>query len=119
MREKMLSKLSLAFVVAAFSIVPAKADQFMTTKELVAYCNDLDSDLRFGSCIGYLQGVADLLGTVRASRNVSDCVPVGVTAGTLKNIFLNFAALNPQYENYSASVPAIASFAKAFCEDKK
>ena len=115
----MLSKLSLAFVVAAFSIVPAKADQFMTTKELVAFCNDRDSDLRFGSCIGYLQGVADLLGTVRTSRNVSDCVPVGVTAGTLKNIFLNFVALNPQYENYSASVPTIASFAKAFCEDKK
>lgn len=115
----MFNKLSLAVVIAAFSIVPAKADQFMTTTELVSFCNDTDNNIKFGSCIGYLQGVADLLGTVRTSRNVSDCVPVGVTAGTLKNVFLNFVALNPQYEKYSASVPVVASFAKAFCEDRK
>lgn len=115
----MLNKFLLVFVVAAFSIATAKADQFMTTKELVSFCNDNDDNIKFGSCIGYLQGVADLLGTVRTSRNVSDCVPVGVTAGTLKNVFLNFVALNPQYENYSASVPVIASYAKAFCEDRK
>lgn len=121
------------FLASAISIwaMHTSADSFfLTGNELQRHCKMGETDgatsfIPFGTCIGYLQGVADTIESHHASNLTGGysaihftyrdvCVPPGVEAGQIKRVWMNWADKNPEKLHNTASSLVMSAFAEAW-----
>jgi hypothetical protein len=87
-------------------------DSFWTFCDAKAMCQALGKPvidqlrgyygLALSLCLGDLKGFTDIFGTFRDAKGLSPCVPVGVTAGQLKDVVVNALMAHPADRNMNA-----------------
>ena len=99
---KALTKIWLSLLVVLALTGQAHAD-YLDTKGLIAMCSSKQESLA-GSCIGYIQGVADTLDLSRISRKLPQCVPDSITTEQLYGFFAAYVKKHPGDSSAPATV---------------
>jgi hypothetical protein len=87
-------------IYAAFLINTADAAQYMNGDDLLRNCDG--NGIRYGLCLGYVEGVVDDADMVRLKSGRPECVPPGVEAGQLVDIVVNYLRENPARRKVAA-----------------
>lgn len=114
-----LMAVALSFILAT----PAHAT-FMDGNKLLNECTATKDETTYfqsqARCNGYIISNVDtitLLKTVGMTK-AKYCVPNGVTAGQLVDIFIQYSNKHPENRHYDASIILIFAFREAFpCSD--
>jgi Rap1a immunity proteins len=107
---KALRKIWLS-VLAAFALTGQAHADYLDTKGLISMCNSKQPNLA-GSCIGYIQGVADTVDLSRISRHLPQCVPDSITTSQLFGFFASYVKKHPQ----DLSAPATVTISLALLD---
>jgi hypothetical protein len=99
---KTLKKIWLPFLGVLALTAHAHAG-YLDTKGLIAMCGSKEDNLA-GSCIGYIQGVADTLDLSRISRKLPQCVPDSITISQLYGFFTSYVKKHPEDSSTPAAV---------------
>jgi hypothetical protein len=110
-------KIAIPFIIASL-IIPASTPSyaaFVTGNKLYSDCME-ESPL---FCLGYIDGVSDALDMAREGNSRAQCVPVGVTAGQVKDVVVRYLYAHPESRNLEGGYLVVAAIGGAWnCKDK-
>jgi hypothetical protein len=90
--------------------------QWMTGNELFDKCSQPPNGSGlYSQCIGYVEGVVDVLNLHRTMDGYSNCIPVNVQASQLRDVAMNYLREHPQDRHLGAAMLTITAFAQAWC----
>jgi hypothetical protein len=107
---KALRKFYPVLLVALALTRHAYADH-LDTKGLMAMCNSKQDNL-VGSCIGYIDGVAETMALSQIVRNLPQCVPDSATTAQLYGSVASYMQKHPD----NSSAPAVVTVSLALSE---
>ena len=107
--------LRLSLVLMLFMGSPARAgESFFTGNTLLSLCNDNGSDVNWGRCSGYVEGISD---SFSGGGNISGwkaCLSGNITSDQIRDIVVRFLVNHPEKRHYAASGLVAAALEEAF-----
>jgi Ssp1 endopeptidase immunity protein Rap1a len=100
----------------AFACVPAAAQEgagFFTGNDLWSHCPD-KSAFSSGICLGFVAGIADVMGTGSAILGSKACIPEHGTAAQARDVVKRFLEQHPERRLYFATGLVADALADAF-----
>lgn len=112
-------KTAIPFLVLGLTIPAATPSyaNFLTGNDLYEKCNG--GNIEQMVCMGYIEGVSDSLDLARANNSRQQCVAVGVTAGQIKDVVVQYLAIHPEKRDWDAGILVISALGNAWgCKEK-
>jgi hypothetical protein len=95
---------------------PAAAQEpvaFYTGNELWSHCSD-ESAYSSGLCMGFVMGIADVMGAGSAILGARVCLPERVNGGETRDVVKRYLELHPERRHYAAASLVLDALAQAF-----
>ncbi|SRR6266436_68773 len=103
----------ISFSVALLGMADEASAGFLDGNALYRYCTATDAFSQ-GACIGYVDGVADLMGFSDDVAKRPQCIPVSVQAQQVVDVVVKFLRDNPADRNYNADSLVFAAIHQAW-----
>jgi hypothetical protein len=87
--------------------------EFQTGNDLYRLCASV-GDFHKGMCLGFIEGVADTMTSIRTGQGQRSCIPREVEADQMREVVVKYLTEHPEDRNYSAASNALVAIAKAW-----
>ena len=85
MKQIVVAALAMSAVVIS---TPARAD-FKSGNDLLRVCESSNLG-QYGECIGYIEGVIDVMQTMRHETHKPECITGGIEAGQIRDVVVKY-----------------------------
>jgi len=116
-RDLHLLRVALIVLAALFyhtAVEEAEANQtYLTGYEVLLRCSG-DNDAQGTQCLGYLQGIADVMLAGNEVNGYHVCIPPGILVGQLEDIALQFLRANPAVRHAATAGLVAKAYQQSF-----
>jgi hypothetical protein len=86
---------------------------FEAGNALLAECTQASSEWQ-SYCIGYVSGIADVMGMALPVEGFLACIPMPVSTSQARDVAVNYLQKHPEGRNFAAAYLVAAALAEAF-----